>query len=318
MRVRILAVVLAAFAAAPAHADEHAGTVVARVGARTITVGEMEARLRRLTPLQLRSYGSTPEQIRKKFLEDVLVPEVLLESGADARKLATQYPTSYDVDRTKADATLRAIHKQIGPSSSISDDDARKYYEEHKDLYDAPERYNLWRIVLGTKEEADAVLADAKKDLTPDHWNKLAREKSIDKTSSMRGGNLGFVSADGSSNESGTKIDPVVVKAAQAVKDGELLPVPIEEPIGWSVVWKRGTVGASKRTFEESAAQIKDTLFKQRVEREMKKLTDKLRSEKVKDYTPDILDTIDLTQAEGSIVPKKRPGQVPPIGAPSK
>jgi hypothetical protein len=112
------------------------------------------------------------------------------------------------------------------------------------------------------------------------------------------------------------KIDPSVVKAAQGVKDGELL-APMQELDGWSVVWKRGTIGASRRTFEESAAQIRDTLTKQHVESEMKKLTEQLKADKVKDYTPDILDTIDLTQASGSIVPRKRPGQVPPLGAPS-
>jgi len=298
--------------ALPAHADERADAVVAHVGARTITVGEVEARLARLQPMQVASYGATPEAVRKKFVEDVVVPEALFELGAEARKLASQSPVSYEVDRTHADATLRAIHKQVGPANAISDADARKYYDDHKSLYDAPDRYNLWRILLKTKEEAEGVLADAKKDLTLDKWQSLAREKSIDKSTSMRGGNLGFVAADGTSNENGVKVDAAVVAAAQTVKDGELAPAPIDEGDGWAVVWRRGTVGASHRSFEDSAAQIKDTIFKQRVEAEMKKLTDGLKSAKLKDYTPDVLDTIDLSQASGDVVPRKRPGQVAP------
>jgi len=308
--------------AVPAHADERtvpvtAATVALHVGPRTVTVGEIEDRLAKLSPIQRASYGSTPEAARKKFLEDVIIPETLYELGADAKKLASQYPTSYDVDRTKADAALRAVHVQVGTAASIPDADVHKYFDEHKNVYEAPDRYNVWRILVKTKEEADTVLADAKKDLTVSHWNQLARDHSIDKTTSMRGGNLGFVSADGISNEFGVRLDAAVVTAVKAVKDGEVVPAPVAEADGFDVVWRRGTVGAAHRSFEDSAAQIRDTLHKQRVEVEMKKLTEKLKSEKVKDLAPDILDTVDLTPTNGTIVPKKRPGQVPPLGTPS-
>lgn len=303
--------------ALPAHADERAQTVVAHIGPRTITVGDIEDRLAKLSPIQRMSYGSTPEAIRKKFLEDVVIPEALWELGAENRKLQTQYPTSYDADRTKADATLRAMHVQVGTAQSIPVEEVRKYFDDHKALYDAPERYNLWRILVKTKEEAESVLADAKKDLTVSHWNQLARDKSLDKTTSMRGGNVGFVGSDGASNEAGVKVDPALVLAAKGVKDGELVPNVVVEPDGFDVVWRRGTIGAAHRSFEESEAQIRDTIHKQKVEVEMKKLTEKLKADKVKDYTPDILDTVDLTPATGTIVPKKRPGQVAPIGTPS-
>jgi peptidyl-prolyl cis-trans isomerase C len=313
IRAALVAIVLAL----PAHADPRTETVLAHVGPRTITVGDLEDRLSKLSPIQRVSYGSTPEAIRKKFLEDVMIPEALWELGAENRKLQTQYPTSYDADRTKADATLRSMHVQVGTAAQIPVEEVRKYFDEHKALYDAPERYNIWRILVKTKEEAESVLADAKKDLTIQHWNQLARDRSLDKTTSMRGGNVGFIGADGQSNESGVKVDPALVLAVKGVKDGELVATPVAEPDGFDVVWRRGTVGAAHRSFEESEAQIRDTMHKQRVELEMKKLTEKLKADKVKNYTPDILDTVDLTPATGTIVPRKRPGQVPPIGTPS-
>ena len=317
MRAHVLAALALVLAALPAHADERTATVVVRVGPRAVTVGEIEDRLAQLSPLQRASYGATPEAIRKKFVDEVIVPEALLELGAEQKKLVSRPEVSYDLDRTRADATLRAVRAKVGPASSIPEADARKYYDENKARYDAPERINIWRIPCKTREEADTVLAAAKKDSAVTSWNALARDHSVEKSSALRGGNLGFVGPDGASNESGVKVDPAVVKAAAAVKDGELVATPIEEPgMGWSVVWRRGTVGASKRSFDEVAPQIRDTLFKQRVEVEMKKLTADLRAANVKGFAPEILETVDLTPA-ATVVPRKRPGQVPPLGAPS-
>jgi peptidyl-prolyl cis-trans isomerase C len=304
--------------AGPAHADDRIAAVVARVGARVVTVGEVEDRLAQLSPLARASYGDTPEAIRKKFVDEVVVPEVLLELGADQRKISSRPEVGYDLDRTRADATLRAVRAKVGPATSIPEADARKYYEENKARYDAPERVNVWRILCKTREEADTVLASAKKDSAVASWNALARDHSIEKASALRGGNMGFVGPDGTSNEAGVKVDPAVIKAATAVKDGEIVSTPIEEVgAGWSVVWRRGTVGASKRPFEDVAAQIRDTLFKQRVETEMKKLTAELRAKNVTGFAPEVLETVDLTLTEGAIIPRKRPGQVPPLGAPS-
>ena len=72
------------------------------------------------------------------------------------------------------------------------------------------------------------------------------------------------MSADGVSNEAGVRVDPTLVKAAGAVKDGELVPHPVPEGASFAVVWRRGTVPASKRTVEESSAQIRAALFRDR------------------------------------------------------
>ena len=57
--------------------------VVARVGTRTITAADLERRLNNVPPFQLRSFGSTPDEIRRGFLERVLVREALFAQGAE-------------------------------------------------------------------------------------------------------------------------------------------------------------------------------------------------------------------------------------------
>ena len=113
--------------------------------------------------------------------------------------------------------------------SAAADPDGRRaplLRREPRRASTRPERINLWRILCKTRDEAATVLEAARRDPTIAKYNDLAREHSIDKATNLRGGNLGFVGPDGASNEAGVKVDPALVKAAQTVKDGELVPQP--------------------------------------------------------------------------------------------
>jgi peptidyl-prolyl cis-trans isomerase C len=143
--------------------------------------------------------------------------------------------------------------------------DVRAYYDRNRARYDAPERYQIWRILCPTREEAMAVLDEVSKDPSPATFTRLARERSEDKATYLRGGNVGFVTAEGTSSEPGLRVDPAVVRAAQAVRDGDLVRVPVAEGEHFAVVWRRGTLAATKRSVEEVAPQIRDALWKARV-----------------------------------------------------
>jgi peptidyl-prolyl cis-trans isomerase C len=277
-----------------------------------VTVGEIEDRMARVPPFQLRTFGSTEAEIRRNFVEQVIVPEEMWAKGASARHLETQVPTRFDLDRVRAEATLRALHQRLGPPSSVSMADVQAYYDKNKARYDAPERYQIWRVLCATMQEASAVLADAKKDATVAHWNKLARDHSLDKATYLRGGNLGFVSMDGTSNEAGLKVDPAIPKAASAVRDGEFVPEPVAEGSSFAVVWRRGTVGASHRGVEDVKEQIQSAILRERSEEEKKKLLADLRAKNLKEFNPELLTGIDIQPPEGTVVPRRRPGQVAP------
>ena len=157
----------------------------------------------------------------------------------------------------------------------------------------------------------------AKKDATVSNFNALAREHSIDKATNMRGGNLGFLSPDGTSNEPGLKVEVDVVKAVQKVKDGELVPEPVAEAGNFAVVWRRGTVAPSKRSIEDVTGQIKDTLFRERVDKATQKLLDDLRAKDVKDVNESLLAIVEVSPADGTISATRRPGQVAPTDKPT-
>ena len=290
--------------------------VVAHVGAREITAGELEDRLAQVPRFQLTEFGSTPDEIRKKFLTEIVVKDALLAQAAEDKHLTTELPTEGRIARALSSATLRKVKADAGDPGQISPEEVRAYYENNKTRFDTPERVLVYRILCKSLPEAGTVIETFKKDPSPRSFSDLARDHSQDHTTGMRGGNMGFITPDGKSNEAGVVVDPAVAKAAFAVKDGELVQQPVPEGDMFAVIWRKGTVAASHRPFEEVISQIRETIYKDRVETARKKLIDDLRAKNVSEVNEPLLRTIDVSRADGAITPRKRPGQVAPLGAP--
>ncbi len=277
------------------------GKVVLKVDGRGVTVGELEDRLAGIPPFQLVTFGATRDEVVKAYVDQILVRDLVLAAGADKQGLAKEVPTKHQLDRALSNATLRKARAAYPSASAIPMEDVKRYYEDNKSRFDSPERINVWRILVKTRGEADAVIQAAKSDSSITKFNDLAREKSIDKATNMRGGNLGFLGPDGTSNEAGLKVDPEIVKAALTVKDGELVQTPVPEGASFAVVWRRATVPANKRTLDESTAQIRATLFRERTEHGEKALIDGLRAKNLKERNEGLLGIIELRAFDAGI-----------------
>jgi peptidyl-prolyl cis-trans isomerase C len=267
---------------------------VARIGATTVTIGELEDRIAAMPPFQRASFGATADAVRRRFLNEVVVHDAILTAAAQGLGLEAKPPAAYEIERARSAATIRAIRARIGPASSIPMEEVEQYYQTNRARYDAPARYQLWRILCKTRDEAQAVLTAAQREPTPATFANLAREHSLDKATNLRSGNLGFVTAEGGSNEPGLRVDPAVVHAAQAVRDGAFVPEPIAEGEYFAVVWRRGTIAATTRTEAEVTPQIRDWIWKGRVKKETDALLATLRSERVRALDASILSTLDL------------------------
>ncbi len=262
--------------------------------ARAIVAAELEDRIAAMPGFQRATFGAGADAIRRRVLGEVLVPDALLALGAQAAKLDAQPAVANAVDRSMAEATVRAVRDALGPAAGISMDDVRAYYERNRARYDAPARYQVWRILCKSSDEAQAVLDAAKADPTPKTFAQLARDHSQDKATALRSGNLGFLSEDGTSSEPGLRVDPAVVRAAEAVHDGDIVPAPVAEGEYFSVVWRRGTTPAQKRKVEEVATPIREILRRERAKAKLDELVASLRAARVHDLHEEILDAVDL------------------------
>ncbi|WP_437679472.1 peptidyl-prolyl cis-trans isomerase [Sorangium sp. So ce131] len=292
-------------AAAPA-----ADPVVARVGDRVITAREVERRIAQIPPFQLQSFGRTADEIRKNFVSQVLARELLLAQGAAAQKLIERPDVQDRVRSVLRAALLQQVQAEAAASSPVTDEEVRAYYEAHRDKFSSPAMVALWRILVGTREEAEGILAELKKDPSPQRFKDLARDKSLDKATSMRGGDLGFVAPDGATSEPGLKVSPALLEAAARVKDAELVPEPVPEGDRFAVVWRRQSRRPVSRTLEQEAPSIRQILAHGKAEARVKQLLERLRAQDLSGYAPELVDLVDVTST-GDLQPLRRPGSLP-------
>ena len=301
------AAVVAAAVAVPANVvaeqDSSGALIVAKVGPRAVTARALVRRLSAVPEFQLATFGSSPAEIKRNFLEQVVVRDELFAQGAEAKKLDQMTRAHERIDHALRTARINLLRENL----EVTPAEVAAYYAENRSRFDAPERIAVTRILCANRAEAATVLADAKSNGTPQRWNDLAREHSLDKATSMRGGALGFLAQDGSSSEASVRVTPALFAAASKVKDGEFVPEPVEEGKNYAVIWRRGSTPAVHRTLDEESGAIRQVLARRKVADAVKGLADSLRADQKIEEHADLVDLIEVS-TDGTVAQRKRPG----------
>jgi len=296
-----------------ARADDRAAAVVARAGTAVITVGDVERRLHSVPDFQLATFGDTPRERVRRFVEQVVARDVTLAEEAKAQNLE-QAP---GVRERVAQALRRARVEELRRNVVVSPEEVAAFFAQNHARFEAPERIGVYRILCASEDEAKAVLAEAKSASGLAKWTELARERSLDKATKYRSGNLGFLAEDGSSNEVSVKTDPKLFAAARLVRDGELVAAPVVEGDGFAVVWRRGSMPAVHRSVEEESNAIRQVLERQKAERALAELLSSLRRLHPVETNPDLIDGLEVDAFGEVAVPKRPQAPAAPRGASS-
>ena len=303
-----VAPLIAQTATAPSDAPQ-ADVVVARVGDTKITLRELEARMKEAPRNVLQTMGSTPAEIRRAYLDQVLVPAALFAEEAKAKGMADRRDVRDRILAILRLALVRDLKSEAG-ADKVDAAAVKAYYEANADKFSMPKRIGVYRILVGSEGEANALLKEVGNPPDPKVWNDLTRDKSLDKATRLRGGNLGLVAEDGTTGQAGEKVDAAIYAAADAVKDGELVPRPVKEGDKWAVVWKRETSRATVRSLELETENIKATLADERLKKVTQDVLGRLRGELLKELNPELCDMVSVT-ANGELERTKRPGVLP-------
>jgi peptidyl-prolyl cis-trans isomerase C len=168
-------------------------------------------------------------------------------------------------DYTRRDLIIsNFIEKTFVPKATVSEDDAKKFYDQNPDKFTKPEEVKASHILIGV----DAKATDQEKKAAREKADKLRKDlaggadfAALAKAnstcpSSQQGGDLGYFGKG--------KMVPAFEKAAFALKPGEISDV-VETQFGYHIIKLTEKKAAEKVDFKEVKPRIDDYLKNQKV-----------------------------------------------------
>jgi DNA-directed RNA polymerase subunit F len=259
---------------------EQASKVLARVGDRTIRLGDFAATLEHMDQFDRMRYQA-PER-RKELLGEMINVMLLADEARD--KHYDQDPqTDQEIRQVLRDALLKQAHEGLGGPSDITADQVRAYYDAHKADFHDPERRRVSAIVLPTAGAANDVLSTLKSGGTA-KWGDLVRSKSVDPRAKSNvpvdlAGDFGFVSPPGDPRGGNPNVPDEVRSAVfglGAVGDYTTSPVPAAGKY-W-IVRLSGRTDPHDRSIDDAEKTIRVKLAQDKIHAAEEELVDKLRA----------------------------------------
>ena len=251
--------------------EAQANEVLAKVGDRTITVGDFADRLASQSPY-LRARFESPKR-RKEFLDNLVRFELLVY---EAKRLG--YGDEPEIVRARRNAMIQQMVKKVVDEPleglEITDEEVQAVYDANPLEFDRPGQVRASDIFIEERARANELLVRAKKtDLAG--FRKLAREESEDEKTKANGGDLHFFEATGEGEP------PAAIReAAFSLKTvGAVYPKLIENGNGFHIIMLTGKRPALKRTYEQAKRAIRHKLTRERKDAAMEALTKRLREE---------------------------------------
>ena len=140
------------------------------------------------------------------------------------------------------------LKKLLADKISVTDEEAKAYFEENKKSFVTPEQIYLHQIVVATKEEAAAIQKELQ---AGGDFASIAKEKSTDTSSKAAGGVVGLMAKG--------YLDDAVEKVAFSIETNKVSD-PIEGEDGFYIIKVTEHNAQKEANYEDSEASIKETL----------------------------------------------------------
>jgi peptidyl-prolyl cis-trans isomerase C len=260
--------------------DKQAAQVLARVGDKTITLGDYTAALEHMDQFDRLRYQS-PER-RKELLDEMITIELLAmeatEKGYDKDPLAQQ-----ELRSILRDAMLAEARRNAPAPTDLPESEVRAYYEAHRADYKDPERRRLSVIVLATEAAAREVLALVKKASAPAPFGALVRSRSIDPQARANvpvdlAGDVGIVSPPGDPRGDNPRVPSEVREEGFKLEEvGAISDRVVASGGKFYVVRLTQKIAPHERAFEEAERTIRVKLAQEKLREKEDALIAELR-----------------------------------------
>jgi peptidyl-prolyl cis-trans isomerase C len=217
--------------------------ILATVGNKFITLNDFKHKFAKLPPY----YQAMAEKNKKTLFDDMLVESLFLEDAI--RKGLDRDKEVRDIleEAKKKIIIAKLVKTEVDDKIKISEEDMKKYYEEHKDDFKKPEMWRASHILVASEGEAkeiQALLSSGKS------FQDLAKEKSIDTTAS-RGGDVGYFRKG--------QVVPEFENICFNLKPGEVSGI-VHTQFGYHIIKLTDKKNETIQSFEEAKSGIENEL----------------------------------------------------------
>lgn len=245
-----------------------ADKVLATVGNQTITQEDVDVVLKN----QNTSYDKLKNEDKKNVLNQ-LVDRKILSMTAYRTDIVNSKIYKETLEKVKQDLALQLWMSNMAKEVTVSDDQAKKYFDSHKENFKKPLELKASHILVKTEKEAKDIIATLSKAKNlKNEFIKIAKAKSTD-GAAKNGGDLGWFTLD--------KMIPEFSMAAAGLKIGTITTTPVATKYGYHVIYLDAKKEPAVLSFNEVKNDLKQFLaseeFKRVVEDIIKKEKSKLK-----------------------------------------
>lgn len=251
-------------------ADDRGDKVVFRVEEKSYTLADFDGYVRILNPGRQELPAEAMSQLFDQFIEDKLILYSALKQGlrltaeekeAFLRRMTRDYPAEEGLtEKLAADRSLEESllvekykHEKI-KEVVVSEDEIRKYYEENKRDFLAPERARVSQILVSSSEQA-IKLREKLQRAGEDEFRQAAREFSL-APDAYKGGVMGVFKP----GELPSDMERVIF----SLEEGRLSTV-FQSAYGYHIFRLDKKYSPSLLKLEEAAPRIRNLLLEKKV-----------------------------------------------------
>ncbi|NBV06941.1 MAG: hypothetical protein EBS06_06900 [Proteobacteria bacterium] len=237
----------------------HDEEVVAKVNGQKIFKSEIQLRLSDVFEGQQGSIKTPDLDKLPKEIIEILAKEVYLEKELTKEALKSEAVKTAEVKARINDSKNKILRQAYIDSilkKEITEEKINnKYLELSKEL-EGKKEYQIFHIVVKTKEEAEKIAKQLKSKKGASKFAELAKKYSIDQETANKGGEVDYTLED-------SMVKEIAVVATTLKKDE--ISDPIQTKFGWHLI-KVGDVREAKPlSFEAVKDNIRDQLIQDRV-----------------------------------------------------
>jgi len=219
--------------------------VLAKVADRDIREKDIDQVIRMMGPQGAMMYDNP--QGRRAVLDELVSMHLFALKGAEEKLDQTpEFKTAVETFRNQslARAAIDASLKDV----TVSDEEAKKFYDEHPDQFTQPERVHVRHVLISDDVTSADAIAKIQADLKAGvSFDEVAKSRSLC-PSAAQGGDLGEVSKG--------QMVPEFEAAAFALKNPGDLSEPVKTQFGWHIIRLEGRTPSSVEPFDTVKPQL--------------------------------------------------------------